>query len=493
MPPCEGFACRIGGIWSYSSYEMMGLAMSDFSPVVQKSAGIPSIPVHPVEKSDLSRTLELLEDHQRTFLNATGFSGKPGETALLPDQKGNLAAVLFGLGNSETGMSHAPLQPGMLARQLPGGRYHFGSTQGVDQRLAAIAFAMASYRFDRYRADDQQPHPQWVVDDPALVDDVMRINSGVTLARDLINMPANDLGPAELADAAVQLARQHGAQCHRIAGPDLERDFPLVEAVGRASDRPPCLVDMKWGNPDAPKVTLVGKGVIFDTGGLDIKPPPAMAIMKKDMGGAANVLGLSHMIMASGLPVRLRVLIPAVENAISGSAFRPGDILKSRKGLNVEIGNTDAEGRLVLADALSMASDERPDLIVSMATLTGAARIALGPDLPPLYTHDDQLAISLAQAAQGEADPFWRLPLWSAYNEWLSSPIADVNHIGSTPFAGSIVAALFLGQFVDRACPFAHFDIYAWNQKGRHWGPRGGEAQAIRAVFQAISDRYSNS
>jgi leucyl aminopeptidase len=315
----------------------------------------------------------------------------------------------------------------------------------------------------------------------------------VQIARDLINTPANDLGPEELAAAAITLFGTYGGSSRVIEGEALlAENFPMVHAVGRASSRAPRLVDAHWGDASDPKVTLVGKGVVFDTGGLDIKPSSAMTLMKKDMGGAANVLALAAMIMDAELPVRLRVIIPAVENAISGSAFRPGDVLASRKGISVEIGNTDAEGRLILADALALADEEAPDLLIDMATLTGAARVALGPDLPPFYTDDEGFAADLATHAEAVNDPLWRLPLWRPYESYLDSKIADINHINTSGagFAGSVTAALFLARFVEKAATWAHFDIYGWNPADRPGRPAGGEAQAARALFALLQARY---
>ena len=313
----------------------------------------------------------------------------------------------------------------------------------------------------------------------------------VFMVRDLVNTPTSDMGPDALEAAVRKLAERHKAEVEVTEGDDLlKRNFPMIHAVGRASATAPRLIDMVWGRKDAPKVTLVGKGVCFDTGGLDIKPASGMLLMKKDMGGAANVLGLASMIMAADLPVRLRVLIPAVENSISANAFRPGDVLQSRKGLTVEIGNTDAEGRLILADALALADEEAPEMLIDMATLTGAARVALGPDLPPFYTGDDALAAELATAAVEVEDPIWRMPLWKPYDAKLASKVADINNVTTDGFAGSITAALFLQRFVERAKSWAHFDIFAWNPAERPHGPVGGEAQAIRALAQVISARF---
>jgi leucyl aminopeptidase len=314
----------------------------------------------------------------------------------------------------------------------------------------------------------------------------------VWLARDLINTPANDLGPAELEDAVRALAQRHGVECRAIVGDDLlAANFPLIHAVGRAAARAPRLVDFSWGDPAHPRVTLVGKGVCFDTGGLDIKSDSGMLNMKKDMGGAACVLALAHMIMDARLKLRLRVLVPAVENSISGAAFRPLDIYASRKGATVEIGNTDAEGRLILADALALADEDKPELIVDMATLTGAARVALGPDLPPFYTTDDALAVDLARHAGAEHDPLWRMPLWRGYESMLDSKTADMNNVSTGGFAGSITAALFLNRFVTAARAWLHLDIFAWTPSAKPGRPDGGECQAARALYALLKERYS--
>jgi len=310
----------------------------------------------------------------------------------------------------------------------------------------------------------------------------------------MINTPTNDMGPSELEAAMRKLAERFKAVVRVTRGDDLlKKNFPMIHAVGRASASAPRLLDMQWGRAKDPKVTLVGKGVCFDTGGLNIKPGSSMALMKKDMGGAANVLGLAMMIMAAKLPVRLRVLVPAVENSISGNAFRPGDILQSRKGITVEIGNTDAEGRLVLGDALALGDEEKPQLMVDMATLTGAARVALGPDLPPFFTDDESLASGLSAASSALHDPLWRMPLWKPYNTMLSSKVADTNHITSGGFAGSVTAALFLQKFVEPATPWIHLDVFGWMPTAKPWCPVGGEAQGIRALYQLISERFARA
>ncbi|MEL7027857.1 MAG: leucyl aminopeptidase family protein [Pseudomonadota bacterium] len=419
-------------------------------------------------------------DEFQVLAQANGLRGRLGQT-LVSVETGQAA---FGIGE-------APVDPliwGAASASLPSGLYRI-EPQPDDGDMAALGWLLGDYAFDRY-ASARGAAGKLLA--PAGVDirRIERIAEGVRLARDLINTPANDLGPAELADAAAAVAERHGASFTAVEGADLEEGFPLIEAVGRASPRAPRLIDIRWGDADKPKVTLVGKGVCFDSGGLNIKTGDYMSLMKKDMGGAANVLALAHMIMDAGLPVRLRVLVPAVENAVSGTAFRPGDVLSSRKGITVEIGNTDAEGRLILADALTLACEESPDLLIDMATLTGAARVALGPDLPPFYTGDDGLAAEIAAAGAAVADPTWRLPLWSNYIPNLDSSIADTNHISNGPMAGSITAALFLQKFVDAPERWAHFDIYGWTPKARPGRPRGGADQAARALFELLERRY---
>jgi len=423
----------------------------------------------------------------RRFAETAKFEPKAGQLLLLPGTDGALAGVLFGVEPADKADRDRFL-PGRLPALLPAGRYRFANAPH-DMRLAALAFALGSYKFTRYRK--AEPYGAQL-EIPENVDgaDLSRIAEGVTLARDLINTPANDMGPAELAEAAKALADRHGAAFRVIVGDELlKENFPLIHAVGRAAARAPRLIDFTWGNPAAPKITLVGKGVCFDTGGLDIKPDAGMLNMKKDMGGAACMLAAAHMIMDAKLKVRLRVLIPAVENAISGDAFRPLDVYRSRKGLTVEIGNTDAEGRLVLADALALADEEAPELIADMATLTGAARVALGPELPPLFTHDDTLAADLARHGDAERDPMWRLPLWRPYESLLDSKTADINNVGG-PQAGAITAALFLNRFVTAARCWAHFDIFAWTPSAKPARPDGGECQIARALYALLKERH---
>lgn len=419
------------------------------------------------------------------WVATSGFKGEAGKVLLLPDGSGGLAGVLLGLGDGGD-----PFVAGALPTLLPGGDYRFAGETYGDLAKAALGFALGTYRFTRY-AGGPREWPRLVLPESVDGEEVSRFARATFLVRDLINTPAGDLSPADLAEAVRQVAEAHGATIGVVEGDALlSENYPMIHAVGRAASVAPRLIDMVWGRADAPKVTLVGKGVCFDTGGLDLKPSSAMLLMKKDMGGAACVLALAQMIMEARLDIRLRLLIPAVENSVSGNAFRPGDVLQSRKGITVEIGNTDAEGRLVLADALAEADSETPELIIDMATLTGAARTALGPDLPPFYTDDEALAAEIAFSAEAMSDPLWRMPLWRPYDTWLDSKIADVNHVSDGPFAGSITAALFLRRFVEKARAHVHFDIYGWAPKPRPGRPVGGEAQGIRALYHLLQRRY---
>jgi leucyl aminopeptidase len=423
------------------------------------------------------------------FAQANGFAAKPGACLTLPSADGHIVQVLFGL-EDEASKSRDLFRPGALPGLLPAGVYRFANAPH-DVRLAALAFALGSYRFSRYRNNDL-PNVRLVPPEGVDIADIARMAEAAALARDLINTPSNDMGPEELALAAAELAKRFGASFSAIVGDELTRqNFPLIHAVGMASPRAPRLIDLSWGDPSHPKVTLVGKGVCFDTGGLDLKPSSGMLIMKKDMGGAANVLALAQMVMDAQLKLRLRVLIPAVENAVAGNAFRPLDIFTSRKGLTVEIGNTDAEGRLVLADALALACEEKPDLLIDLGTLTGAARVALGPDLPPFYTNDETLALDVARCAREQNDPLWRLPLWPAYDTWLDSKVANINNAPSGGFAGSIICALFLQRFVEDATRWLHVDIYGWTPSAKPARPEGGECQAARAIYKLLSERYA--
>ena len=447
-----------------------------------------AIPITFVTKATWESVGGTLDGAARRFAEANGFAAKPGQYLALPAANGDVSQVLFGLGETSD-RAYDPFLAGKLPGLLPAGTFRFANAPH-DMHLAVLAFALGSYRFSRYRKADA-PKARLTPPDGVDIDHISRIADAVALARDLINTPANDMGPAELEAAARDLASDYDTSFDCIIGDDLlKKNFPLIHAVGMASPRAPRLIDFAWGNPAHPKVTLVGKGVCFDTGGVDLKPSSGMLIMKKDMGGAANVLALAQMIMDANLKVRLRVLIPAVENAVAGNAFRPLDIFPSRKGPTVEIGNTDAEGRLVLADALALADEEKPDLLIDLGTLTGAARVALGPDLPPFYTNDDKLALDVARCAQAENDPLWRMPLWPRYDAWLDSKVADINNAPSGGFAGSITCALFLQRFVEAAKSWLHVDIYGWTPSAKPARPEGGECQAARAIYKLLSERY---
>jgi leucyl aminopeptidase len=456
--------------------------------VFETAPGASAIPITFATKATWDAISAGLPGEARQFAKANGFAAKPGACLALPSAGGKIAQIVFGL-EEETGKYRDLFRPGLLPGLLPPGVYRFANAPH-DARLATLAFALGSYRFSRYRKADAAD-VRLVPPDGIDLAAITRMAEAAYLARDLINTPSNDMGPEELALAARELATRFGATFNCIVGDDLTRqNFPLIHAVGMASSRAPRLIDLAWGDPLHPKVTLVGKGVCFDTGGLDLKPSTGMLIMKKDMGGAANVLALAQMVMDAKLKVRLRVLIPAVENAVAGNAFRPLDIFPSRKGLNVEIGNTDAEGRLVLADALALACEEKPDLLIDLGTLTGAARVALGPDLPPFYTNDETLALDVARCAKGENDPLWRLPLWPPYDSWLDSKVANVNNAPSGTFAGSITCALFLQRFVEGANSWLHVDIYGWTPTAKPARPEGGECQAARAIYKLLGERY---
>ncbi|MGL4406519.1 MAG: leucyl aminopeptidase family protein [Notoacmeibacter sp.] len=436
-----------------------------------------SLPVWVVEDSNLPKEIP---EFARGFAKVSGFSGQAGEILLLPASDGSVCGLLFSTGGDKSEAIY-----GKLGQGLPKGDWHMARELSLN---AAVFAQLGAYVFKRYKKDNSPERSLFV---GATGDEALRVAEACSYVRDLINTPTNDMTPETLEAEARAIALQHGAEIAVTTGDDLlASNFPLIHAVGRASAFAPRLIDMVWGKTDAPKVTLVGKGVCFDTGGLDIKPSSSMLLMKKDMGGAAHVLGLARMIMEAGRNVRLRVLIPAVENSISSNAFRPGDVLKSRKGDTVEIGNTDAEGRLVLADALTLATDEKPDLLIDMATLTGAARVALGPDVIPFYTDDEAIAIELAAEAKSVEDPVWRMPLWKPYAAKLGSKIADTNNVTSDGFAGSITAALFLQRFVPAGISWVHFDLYGWTNVAKPACPIGGEAQTIRALDKLIAARY---
>ena len=428
-------------------------------------------------RGDLQRCARAAERRRPRLCRCGRVRAEARPVSALPGE-GGLSGILFGL-ESESDAKDLFL-PGRLPQRLPGGVYRFANDPH-DARLAALAFALGAYRFTRYHKSEAR---KIKLDLPQSLDreDLERVVEAVKLVRDLVNTPANDMGPAELEEAARALAAKHGAGVKATVGDDLlKENFPLIHAVGRAAARPPRLIDLTWGDTAHPRVTLVGKGVCFDSGGLDIKPEASMLNMKKDMGGAATALALAYMIMSRKLKVRLRVLIPAVENSISGGAFRPRDIYTSRKGITVEIGNTDAEGRLILADALTLADEDEPALIFDFATLTGAARVALGPDVPPFFTDDDDLADELMAHAAAENDPLWRLPLWRPYEEMLEFKVADINNVGSGGQAGAITAALFMRRFVT-AKSWMHFDMFAWTPRAGPDGPKAANAKP-RARF----------
>jgi leucyl aminopeptidase len=446
-----------------------------------------AVPLYAVAQSELRPFLATRPKREAAFLKAAGFTARENELLLMPNASGELASAFLGLGKAED-----PLAPALLAERLPAGAYRYGAMpEHFAPALTALAWTLGTYRFSRYRKK-QGPAPKLALPQGVDGEAVSRNADGVFFARDLINTPANDMGPAELAAAARAVAKQHGAKVSEIAGEALlKQNYPLIHAVGRGSARPPRLIDLRWGKPNAPRLTLVGKGVCFDTGGYDIKSSAGMLTMKKDMGGAAVSLALAQLIMGAGLDVRLRVLIPAVENSVSGNAYRPADVFPSRKGLTVEIGNTDAEGRLVLADALAEADSEAPDLLIDIATLTGAARVATGMELPPFFTDDEMLAAELMQSSAEVHDPLWRLPLWRGYEPTLSSSVADLTNNPDYGYAGAITAALFLNRFVTEAKSWVHFDIAAWTDRPKPGRPRGAEATALRAIWQMLKTRYA--
>lgn len=444
-----------------------------------------SRPLYLVAQTDADAFLSGRNPAERAWLTASGFSGVLNQLCVLPGPDGEPVGAVFGMGGAaqrRRGRFHLA----KAVADLPGGDWHLeGTLTDKEAEEAALGWLLGTYRFSRYKSANA---PVARLKAPEGVDAtrLLAIAEGEALTRDLINTPASDMGPEELEAAFIALAEAFGARTTVVCGDDLlERNFPMIHAVGRASDRAPRLLDLRWGDA-GPTLTLVGKGVCFDTGGLDIKPASSMGLMKKDMGGAATVMGLARMIMALGLKVRLRVLVPAVENAISGNAFRPQDILTSRKGLTVEINNTDAEGRLVLADALALADEEKPDLLISMATLTGAARIAVGVDLAPFYCDDDRVAMALAAGGANVADPLWRMPFWDPYEAMIEPGIADLDNAPSGGMAGSITAALFLRRFVTGSPRYVHFDIYGWQPKSEPARPKGGVGQGARAILAAL-------
>ena len=452
-----------------------------------------AIAIHLVDEEGFEAWRASLSDADRTWLATSLFRPERNRLAMLPTEAGRPHTVAVGVGKRAAAIDALFWAGAGLPDRLPDGQFYIASPiEASAAAQFAQGWAYGRYRFERYRRPTGERAQ--LLELPRTIDltELDRIHAGCSLARDLVNTPASDMTPADLANVATAVAEQFGATHRVYVGDELLVDgFPAVHAVGRASHVAPRLIDFQWGDAAHSKVTLVGKGVCFDSGGLDLKPSASMLLMKKDMGGAASVLGLARIIMDAHLPVRLRVIIPAVENAVAGNAFRPGDILQTRRGLTVEVGNTDAEGRLVLADALTLADADRPEVLIDMATLTGAARVALGPELPALFTNDDSLADGLLQCGATANDPLWRLPLWSGYEDEFSSKVADVNNVSSSGFSGAIIGALFLRRFVTQARSWAHVDMYAWNGKERPGRPVGAEPQCIRAVYAYLKKRFA--
>ena len=461
--------------------------MTDFASLIIADRGQPGRSLMPVAKADFAEWLKGQPPRARAAVEAQRFEGKADTLAILPGDGAEEWNVAVGVDPVR-----GPWALASAAAKLPEGSYRL--SEGVPGE-SALGWLLAQHRFDRYR---EKPEPQGprvlLTSEAARIDEILRLAEATALVRDLVDTGAGDLGPAELADAAKAVADRHGGKFQVTQGDGLAEGYPMIAAVGRAAirERAPRLIELEWGDPKHPRVAVVGKGVCFDSGGLDIKPAGGMLLMKKDMGGAAHALALAGLIMDARLPVRLHLLIPAVENAISSDAFRPGDVLRTRKGLFVEIGNTDAEGRLVLGDALARACEEQPALLLDFATLTGAARVALGPDLPALFANDDALAGDIAAAADAVADPLWRLPLWQPYNDMLKSDVADINNAPRGGFAGTITAALFLERFVSPSIPWAHLDTFSWRPTAKPGRPKGGDALGLRAAWELLRRRFAN-
>lgn len=451
--------------------------------ITDKKAFEKAVPILATDSKRLPRLLEMLSPAERRWAEASGFDGAPNSFHLVADAKGAASRVLLGVRDADD-----PWALAGLPLKLPRGRYELGKGPvAVAPDNAAFAWDLGGYQFTRYRKAKRKPSDLQVVRSARVIE-ALQMAEAVRLVRDLVNTPAEDMGPEHLSDIARGQAELFGAEFDEWVGDELlAQNFPAIHAVGRAAARPPRLLEINWGNPKHPRLAIVGKGVCFDTGGLDLKTAEGMRLMKKDMGGAAHAIALARLIMQRNLPVRLQVLVPAVENAVSGNAFRPGDVIRTRKGLTVEVGNTDAEGRVILCDALAYAAEQKPKAIIDFATLTGAARVALGPELPVMYANDEKLAARLLEAAEALGDPIWRLPLWRNYRRFFDSDVADINNAGRGGFAGSIVAALFLDYFVPEGTPWAHFDVFSWNDSSRPGRPVGGEAQGLRAVLAAIS------
>ena len=461
--------------------------MTEFAELLKADNNQPAHMIQIVDATGFEPWLATQRDRVRTIVAAQKFSGKGYEHAIIPGEGPGDWSVVAGVAN-QANLSAWCLAK--LAEILPEGHYRLAQGHAGP---AALGWMTAQYRFDRYRKDEAAIGPRVLLtEEVAKIDGQVRLAQAVALVRDLVNTPAADMGPSQLEDAVRAVAEEFDASMTVTRGDVLEQGFPMIHAVGRAAgkDFAPRLIEMRWGDPAHPRLAVIGKGICFDSGGLDIKPSSAMRLMKKDMGGAAHALALARLIMGARLPVRLHLLIPAAENAVGANAFRPGDILRSRKGLTVEIGNTDAEGRLVLGDALTLAGEDHPELIIDYATLTGAARVAVGPDLPALFTNDDGLATDMEDAGKETDDPSWRLPLWDSYADMLKSDIADINNAGEGGFAGAITAALFLKRFVPEDTKWMHLDTFAWRPSARPGRPKGGEALGLRSVFHLLQQRY---
>ena len=462
--------------------------MTDLSNRLRPDKGETATPLHLVDKKGLDAWLKGQPERVRQAARAQDFKADGYQLAILPGERAEDWSAALGVADADDPSVWCLSKAADL---LPEGTYRVA---GRGPGPAVLGWLLGQYRFDRYRKEPSNKGPRILLtDEPARIADAVAIAEATFLVRDLVNIPAGDLGPAELEAAARRVADECGASVTVTAGAALDEGYPMIAAVGRAATdaRAPRLIEIEHGDQRHPRLAIVGKGVCFDSGGLDIKPAAGMRLMKKDMGGAAHALALARLIMRLRLPVRLHLLIPAVENAVSGAAFRPGDVLNSRKGLSVEIGNTDAEGRLILGDALAKAAEEKPELILDFATLTGAARVALGPDLPALFANDDALADSLLAAGTAISDPVWRMPLWTAYGEMLSSDIADLGNAADGPMAGAVTAALFLQKFVPEDTLWAHLDTFAWRPSAKPGRPKGGDAMGLRAAWQMLSQRYA--
>lgn len=450
--------------------------------ITDKKAFEKAVPIVATDSKRLQKLFAALTPAERNWAQASGFEGRANTFCTLPDGKGGMARVLAGVSDANDPWSLAA-----LPLKLPRGRYQLGKGPvAIAADRAAFAWDLGGYQFTRYKKAARKA-ADLQMDRSARVTAALEMAQAVRLVRDLVNTPTEDMGPEHLSDAAREQAELFGGEFDEWVGDELlGQNFPAIHAVGRAAERPPRLLEINWGNPKHPRIAVVGKGVCFDTGGLDIKGAEGMRLMKKDMGGAAHAIALARLIMQRKLPVRLHMLVPAVENAISGNSYRPGDVIRTRKGLNIEIGNTDAEGRVILCDALAYAVEQKPRTIIDFATLTGAARVALGPELPVLFCNDEKLAAGLLEAGDALDDPMWRMPLWRNYRRFFDSDIADFNNSGRGGQAGAIVAALFLDFFVPRDIAWAHFDVFSWNDVSRPGRPAGGEAQGLRAVLQAL-------